>query len=414
MADLRVCLAPNEDGFGPSAFAYYLVRGMLDVHRVRGDAGALHIEILNESAQSFNQTLYSGIPEVSLTPLSSYVRLEKRHGEVSVPETLRRFSAYSRERARYITRARTHLDRCSVAVDIGTPYLVRAAAEAGVTAVTLFDHSWARTVRGICSSEALYSSNPRPTDRDRRLAETIARQIQEDEQLTSMVFLFDRYITPPEFHQHWEALACPVTTLGGVLGGGQDTGAARRMLNRMFSTLGQRPAPAARDLVLISPGGTPVWDELLPRIIHEYLAGPLRDYTPVLSLPRAERPLMDAMKGSDRIRWFDFVPGATQQVILPAFALVVTRAGGGIVNDCLATRTPFVCVEQHHWQVQLVERECRAAKLTPELPETSLRLFRRAPVECIDAFVAACGGAAPAPVPCGVEKEVAAWILSIA
>ena len=118
------------------------------------------------------------------------------------------------------------------------------------------------------------------------------------------------------------------------------------------------------------------------------------------------------MRRSAQVRWFDFPAGSTQQVLLPAFELVVTRAGGGTVNDCLASQTPFVCVEEPQWQVQLIERECKALHLIPDLPETSWPTFQGDPVSCIDTFVTAPRVVLKVPVPGGAEKYLANIMLS--
>ncbi|MBI4473321.1 MAG: hypothetical protein HY646_11685 [Acidobacteria bacterium] len=368
--------------------------------------------MLNRAAYDFNRALYTLFPEVRVAPLDGLIQLERRKGEVCVARTLARLRDYVQERQKYLQRVRPYLHNCSLTIDVGVPFLARAAKEARITHLTVFDHSWACTLRGFCSSEAEYQHNAPPGREDRRLADQVAAEIERDEQCASRVFLFDRYITPPEFRKHWESLEFTPTILPGVLGGGQDPREARPTLNKMFLQLGQQAVAPKRKLVLLSPGGTPVWDELLPRMINGYLSRPAKEYLPVLSHPNVSKDCKAKMRKSDKIRWFEFVAGSTQQAVIPAFALVVTRAGGGIVNDCLATKTAFVCVQEHHWQVKLVERECKKLGIIPTLRKTSLLAFQKDPVGCIDAFVAAGKSPTKIGVPCGAEKDVAAFVLS--
>ncbi len=170
--------------------------------------------------------------------------------------------------------------------------------------------------------------------------------------------------------------------------------------------------PADQPLVLISPGGTPVWDSLLVKIIETSLTRETGNYLPVLSRPNVSDEDKDRMRRSAHIRWFDFPAGSTQQVLLPAFDLVVTRAGGGTVNDCLASQTPFVCVEEPQWQVQLIERECKTLHLIPDLAETSWPIFQQDPVSCIDTFVTTPKPVPNISVPGGAEKYLANVIVS--
>jgi len=51
--------------------------------------------------------------------------------------------------------------------------------------------------------------------------------------------------------------------------------------------------------------------------------------------------------------------GETHHALFPGFDLVLTRAGGGTVNDALASGVPLVLVEERGmWQVEQVRRAC--------------------------------------------------------
>jgi predicted glycosyltransferase len=267
-------------------------------------------------------------------------------------------------------------------------------------------------VRGVCSEEARYYYNPSPTPKDDALAQQLAAEIESDEACTGQVFLFDRYLTPPEFRHYWEGLRFTPKILPGVLGQREEPGAARKRLNELLTQSHEQLVSADQPLVLISSGGTPVWDRLLEKIIDIYITRQPGNYLPVLSRPNVSDEYKDKMRRSGHIRWFEFPVGSTQQVLLPAFEVVVTRAGGGTVNDCLASQTPFVCVEEPQWQVRLIERECKALGLIPDLPETSWPLFQQDPVSCIETFVTAPRPVPKISVPGGAEKYLADVILS--
>ena len=218
MSTKKICFACNEDGFGPSAFAYYVVCAIIETWRASHDKDRLEIWILNASASAFNQALYARFPEVHLARVDSLIRLEKVHGEVSVKPTLERLSQYAQYRTAYNQAIQAYLQGCYRAIDIGVPLFARSAKQAGVPALTFFDHSWAATVRGICSEEVRYYYNPSPTLEDRVVAQQLAAEIESDEACSREVFLFDRYMTPPEFRRHWEGLGFTPQILPGVLG----------------------------------------------------------------------------------------------------------------------------------------------------------------------------------------------------
>ena len=236
----------------------------------RGELAPLELWILNASASAFNTALYTGFPEVHLACVDSLIRLEKVHGEVHVEQTLERLSQYARYRTEYSQAVQAYLKGSHLAVDIGVPLFAWSAKQAGVPALTFFDHSWAATVRGICSEEARYYYNPSPTLKDRALAHQLAAEIESDESCTTEVFLFDRYITPPEFLHHWEGLGFTPQILPGGLGRREDPGAACKRLNGLLTQLEEQPVAADHPLVLISPGGTPIWDLLLVKLIDTY------------------------------------------------------------------------------------------------------------------------------------------------
>jgi hypothetical protein len=274
------------------------------------------------------------------------------------------------------------------------PLFVRAAAELGVPQrLTLMDHSWAVTLRATGIDD-------------------VAEAIEEDEQRGTSVYLFDSYLTPPPFREHWQRLVEP-RTLNGVLGGRVDRRRALPRLNRQL--VGQTPIEEGHQpLVLIAPGGTTAWRDVLPPLIDDLLHLPVarRSFVPVFSAPAVSDQLKERMRASGWVRWFDFVRGSTQQVIMPAFSVIVSRAGGGTVNDALATRTPLVCVEEHQWQVELIRQQLLARGFIPDLPEAAWSRFSAEPRRCLLRLIeAGLNHQAPA-VPRHAEEAVVAGILS--
>ena len=393
----KICVACNEDGFGPSAFAYYLVHAIIKEWEKNEYNFELEIPVLNTSAYHFNESIYSRFQHIvhpSSLKHDSLIKLEKPNGEVAVRETLKILKNYKKAGKKYLDEVRDYLSDADIAIDIGVPLFVHSAKELGVKhRITLFDHSWAVTLRLICAKrwEHIYKLNPIPTDYEREDAEKIAGYIEEDERCATEVYLFDSYITPNEFLDHWEKIATP-TILKGVLGCKSNPKVAKDILNGLLKELRQPTVPDDKKLVLISPGGTPVWSSLLPHMIGQFVSSKItREYIPVLSNPKtADDKMIDflkeKMRKSDKIRWFEFVKGNTQQIIMPAFDLIVTRAGGGTVNDALAAERCFICVEEPQVQVVLIEQECVKLGLIPDLPETRIDKFKRNPIGCIDSF----------------------------
>jgi UDP-N-acetylglucosamine:LPS N-acetylglucosamine transferase len=83
-------------------------------------------------------------------------------------------------------------------------------------------------------------------------------------------------------------------------------------------------------------------------------------------IPSGAAALGDKLPAAQgRVRQVHFVSGGTIQELLPAVTLLVTRAGGGTVNDAVACRVPFVCVrEPTQRQVAAILAACERQGLT--------------------------------------------------
>ena len=241
--ETRICLACNEDGFGPSAFGYYIARELISCW---ADSGKLlRLTVLNHAAEHFNRQLYRD-SAVDVRPIDSLIRLPKPDGEVHVQQTLQRLRSYAEHRTAYADAVRDVLERCDVAIDIGVPLFARAAAQFKIPVrLTVFDHSWAATLRLIAAEEwaHIYRANPMPGIIERQQAGEIAARIEEDEATASDVFLFEEYITPQEFVAHWKRLGIAPRMLPGVLGPGGRRDEGRARLDVALQEYGQRPAP---------------------------------------------------------------------------------------------------------------------------------------------------------------------------
>lgn len=130
-----------------------------------------------------------------------------------------------------------------------------------------------------------------------------------------------------------------------------------------------------RKRFLISAGGTPVWDEVLPRLLHDFAAKD-RDLTYhvfVFVPPLVRAKLQNLGKklaatgntsveqwpvaGCERVHILGEATRCTYQAIISGVNLVVSRAGGATVNDALACAVPRLLVpEPGHWQVDAIHR----------------------------------------------------------
>jgi UDP:flavonoid glycosyltransferase YjiC (YdhE family) len=244
-------------------------------------------------------------------------------------------------------------------VDIGTPSAARAARLAGKPALTIFDHSWGKTYEMLLEEFTAGVLGPttsaRPIiKRDYEVAKAI-NQLKEDESKAQAVFLFPEFIAPRPYREHWKSLGVRIEPIGGVFG--RPAVSRKKARSRMGI-----PEGAPAQTVYILGGGTSVWDAKLPEIILQ-LKEKILPYNVVL-FDRNAKP-NEYVRVGDNVFKGGVIDGATVQGLLPGIDLVITRAGGGIVNDAIACRVPLVCVEEpNHLQVEMIRQNCEKEGLT--------------------------------------------------
>lgn len=380
LVDKSLLVVPNEDGAGPSALVSHVVRHLLDA---AGDG--LRVTVWNRSRADLNRVLYRGRPEVRVDPVWNLLQLAKDPdtGEVSIPGTLETIGDYEALRERYPEREEPADSGFHAVLDFGVPPAVRWAQGRGIPSVSVLDHAWSRTLEMVFDHQ-MQASGP-----DKRLVlegcrpawERVVRAVREDEARIRRLFVFPPFLTPPVFRRYWEEIGVPARDVGGVFGG-----RAERSREEAIVFL-RLPEPGCTVLVL--GGDTPVWDAALLKLACSLVENPGRlescsvnlvIFVPYRLLVRQEIRRLDGLR-HPRVRRLEYVPGGTIQEILPAVDLVVTRAGGGTVNDAVACRVPLVCVpERTQPQVEAILDACLAEGLARAADPDA---FREDPLETL-------------------------------
>ena len=381
---MKIALVPNDDGFGPSALGFYVAKALLKRRQVS-------LVVRNESALSLNAIFYKKEirkGRVSLQPTFGGIRLRKTAEGVDTIGSLYDIKDYPRCSGKYVIP-----DNVDAVVDIGTPAAARAAYTAQKPVFTLFDHAWGKTYEKTLDNlvQLLGSTlglTPKHSKRSAELSQMSAsvlalasikdspvakaiERIKQDERKSSAVFLFESYIAPKPFHEHWKSISVPIVPIGGVLGG--ETVVRDKARKRMGI-----PKGAPEKTVYVLGGGTPVWHTKLPELISQ-LKDKNLEYNVVVFDRKAKRN--DYVKVGKNVYMGGAIDNETVQGLLPGVDLVVTRAGGGIVNDAIACRVPFVCVEEpNHWQVEMIRKNCMRRRLTRTI---AIEEFRRGNIATI-------------------------------
>ena len=360
---LRILAVPNEDGFGPSALLSYVVKELL------AQSPGSRLTVWNRARADYNRSLYRDLiaaGRVNVEPVANLIQLAKdaRTGEVSIAGTLALIGDYRAASDRYPAGAPP--GDFDLVVEFGVPAAARWAAKRGIPCASLCDHAWGKTLEMI-----LTDAKEPLTVRQRARWRGLVAAVRRDEAFTRKLFLFPQFISPPMFRSHWRSVAPRVVVkrFSGVLGG------ASSWSGRQAREYLGLPKPGR--LVMIQGGDTPAWDALLQRLVPAFLdAGSeleARRLNVALYIPRRIAGRAAIARLSDpavarrcpRVRAFAPVPGGTTQELFPFVDLLVTRAGGGTVNDAIACRTPFVCVpERSQSQVEATLAACARRGLT--------------------------------------------------
>jgi hypothetical protein len=365
-AEKKLLVVPNEDGIGPSSLISLVVKELL-----RNSKGKLAVTIWNKSHLEYNQNLYKNYFEekrVELKPVWNIIQLKKNdRGKVSIPETLKVIGDYKTASDNYSSNFQDN--SFDLVLDFGVPAAVKWADKFKIESVSVFDHAWGKTLRMIFDDQYNYCQKERPILEDHREKwDKLVTEIGSDENLTKNLFVFPKFITPDVFRSYWKNdRGVSFGDIGAALGGNPNQTAkeARHILGLT------KPGNA----ILIQGGDTPVWDNALRKVVPAFVdtekRGDLekKNLNIVIYIPKRLHN-DNSIKVIDdptlkRVRKLCFVPGGTIQEILPAFQFLVTRAGGGSVNDAVACRVPFVCVrEPTQSQVEEILRKCEEMELT--------------------------------------------------
>lgn len=420
----RILLAPNEDGFGTSAWAVRLAKSLLR----RAGFGCLDrlvVAVSSERLVAFLENALKGAAGVDVALLEGVtkrIELVKNRGGVDIARSLARGALTylaSAEQVRTALNQEGLLRDLDLVVDFGVPQVLGAvrghagcgrtkAAGRGIRAVTVLDHLWSRTLGELPCRVGLSKA------RLQKLAAGLAR-IREDESLTDEVFLLPDPVAPPWVAHAWlSLLGRPARILNGFPGGPLCTlefvgdpafGGFRQTVEsgapcpdeaRIRARAHARQLLGIEDdspVLYISGGGTGVWDGLLAGLLDAYQRDPAR-YSVVVYAPKEARRrkvkvswhgnvLRSHWKPGQRVVFLESVRGETHHVLFPGFDLALTRAGGGTVADCLACGVPMVLVEESDmWQVEQIRLRCHELGFARTVSLDTFRARPRACVEC--------------------------------
>lgn len=326
---------------------------------------------------------------------------------------------YLEARAEYASELTRHniLESADLVIDFGVPQLVRAVynenlrrareSMSPVIGVTVLDHVWSLSLRKMILSDATLG----------RLAECVEgalTNMRNDEALTQETFLFEEPISQPDYYEYWRNMLgrFPKVIRGG-LGGPLSTleyvkdsecahlrsqkeandkcppkayEKARQYAKQILGINNEHPT------LFVSGGGTCVWDEVLKWLLDDYERSEPSYNTVVYSPAEVERRKIcltrqgriekGVLGENERLIFIGQTVGETHHVLFPAFDLVLTRAGGGTVNDALTCGVPLILVEEPGmWQVEQIRQSC----LRMEVAEgVRLEDFRDSPRACVE------------------------------
>jgi len=365
----RVLIAPNEDGYGTSAWTVRIARAL-------AAAGVEHIEVavVTPRREAYHRLRHdpNRVTVTRLCGVEHWIELPKSKGTVDARLAVESLIPhYPRYRETYKREITPLLERADLVIELGVPPMGFAVQRfPHLRRVTVFDHAWSHTLREMAELAGV------PAGKELEL-------MRDDEAASQDVWLFPEPITPRVYLEYWHDLISGSPRVLPGCFGGLSIGPARRLLG----------IPSSAQAVLISASGTPVWDGLLHRLVASFLACEPEYFVVINNRHHADRlgvhfrwhrtaamPGIEAhlarVGATGRVLFLDAVRGDSYQAIIPAFDLILTRAGGGVVNDAIAFRVPLTLVQEPgHTQVERIRHSCLDLGLAHSV---SLEKFRRA------------------------------------
>jgi len=236
-----------------------------------------------------------------------------------------------------------------------------------------------------------------------------------DESLTKEVIIFNEPISPKIYYNYWkELIGHSPKVIPGCLGGPLATleyfknhnihrlEKEIKRKNEYSQYIYEMAHLTAKkmvgidnqlDTLFISGGGTTVWDEVLENLIDDY-ANNEPNYNVLIFSPTEVKKRNIRLRSRDYIKCGHYKHDKlvflsvgntfteTHHVLFPAFDLVLTRAGGGTVNDAIACRVPLVLVEEPFmWQVEQIRKSCIKLRIAEGV---SLKKFQENPRRCVE------------------------------
>jgi hypothetical protein len=420
---LTIIIAPNEDGFGTSGWAVRLAKELARQGEER--ISKIKIVVATHKLENFHKDRYSNLPidvrVVRLNQGANRIELtKKKDGSVDISSSIRQaVLTYSESRAEYASELMRHgvLESADLVIDFGVPQMVRAVynenrlrapgPSRSVIGVTVLDHVWSLSLRKMILGDPI----------SYRLTENIENaltDIRNDEALTQETFLFAEPISQPDYYEYWRGtLGRLPKVIRGCLGGPLST--LEYVKDSEFAQL--RSQSEAKDecppeayqkarqyakqilginndqpTLFVSGGGTCVWDEVLKKLIDDYESSVPTYNTVVYSPAEVERRGIHLrgqggvekglLGNNEKFIFIGQTVGETHHVLFPAFDLVLTRAGGGTVNDALACGVPLRLVEElGMWQVEQIRQSCLRMRVAEGI---ELEDFKESPRACVE------------------------------
>jgi hypothetical protein len=420
---VTIIIAPNEDGFGTSAWTVRLVKELA----LQGEERISKIKIVvaTHKLENFHKGRYFNTPidiqVIRLNQGANRIELtKKKDGSVDIPNSIQQaVLTYAESRAKYASELMRQnlLESADLVIDFGVPQLVRAVynenllralrPNSPVIGVTVLDHVWSLSLRQIIMSDPSFG----------RLTENIEDALMDmrnDEALTQETFLFAEPISQPDYYEYWRSTLgrCPKIIRGG-LGGPLSTleyvkDSEFAQLRSQFEAKDECPPEAyekarqyAKQILgvnndyptlFVSGGGTCVWDEVLKKLIDDYERSEPAYNTVVYSPAEVERRGIclrkegrvekGVLRNNEKLIFVGQTVGETHHVVFPAFDLVLTRAGGGTVNDALTCGVPLMLVEEPGmWQVEQIRQSCLRMQVAEGV---KLDDFKKSPRACVE------------------------------